>query len=564
VLASTAGGLQAQTLPQAIRIDSDQGKALVRLAKTAMSEYLSRRTPADKQPIPGDLAGLSGTECATTVTLRSDGEVKAQVVQGGTGIARNVVAAALKAMRSSGLPDRVSQSVLQGLTVEVEILGPSLEAAKDDLAGLIRPGLTGVVASRNGHKAYLLPSVAYERGLDPNAIVAETLRRLGTVPQDWAVFTSRHFVGYPDGQVVELFCGRLTSQPKDIDQEHLAAAALSIGRHLVRCQDPKTGRYGTAAGPATDLLEHLHATYALCLLAKRTGAKDFSKSVEAALTHVVSSIAQDRRRAYVTTENIDDRVAATAWLLLVLHEQANSPHARNLKDKAAVALRDAIGEGEALVPRLSNQPPRHAASLGSESLAYISLKRTLPKNDCFADDKLPAVLKSIVKKAGLAGSFSDPKNVARAPVADLIWAARAITAGEFGPSGAYAGNSAEFCSWLERQLAPGPSQGDEEAGIPGADKTISTATTALAATMAAEACDRWRFRFVNPERQAKALVRKLTSFCYRMTYRPAEAFFAAEPSNWVGAVRVRPDSAAVSVQACAAAIEAMLSARANR
>jgi hypothetical protein len=47
-------------------------------------------------------------------------------------------------------------------------------------------------------------------------------------------------------------------------------------------------------------------------------------------------------------------------------------------------------------------------------------------------------------------------------------------------------------------------------------------------------------------------------FCWRMTYHPCEAYFAAHPEDWVGAVRVRPDASTVSVGACAAALEALL------
>jgi hypothetical protein len=43
-----------------------------------------------------------------------------------------------------------------------------------------------------------------------------------------------------------------------------------------------------------------------------------------------------------------------------------------------------------------------------------------------------------------------------------------------------------------------------------------------------------------------------------MIYQTAEAYFAEDPAAWLGAVRASPAAAAVTVEACAAAIEALL------
>jgi hypothetical protein len=48
------------------------------------------------------------------------------------------------------------------------------------------------------------------------------------------------------------------------------------------------------------------------------------------------------------------------------------------------------------------------------------------------------------------------------------------------------------------------------------------------------------------------------SFCRNMMYHQAEAFFAAEPVEWTGAVRRQPASAEISLTASAATIEALL------
>jgi hypothetical protein len=43
-----------------------------------------------------------------------------------------------------------------------------------------------------------------------------------------------------------------------------------------------------------------------------------------------------------------------------------------------------------------------------------------------------------------------------------------------------------------------------------------------------------------------------------MTYKPLEAYFAAKPELWLGGVRASPQGARITLGACAAAIEALL------
>ncbi|MDP7290267.1 MAG: hypothetical protein QGH94_19955, partial [Phycisphaerae bacterium] len=45
-------------------------------------------------------------------------------------------------------------------------------------------------------------------------------------------------------------------------------------------------------------------------------------------------------------------------------------------------------------------------------------------------------------------------------------------------------------------------------------------------------------------------------FCGQMLYRSREAYWTAKPEKMIGAIRVSPSSASVSLVSCAAAIEA--------
>ena len=43
-----------------------------------------------------------------------------------------------------------------------------------------------------------------------------------------------------------------------------------------------------------------------------------------------------------------------------------------------------------------------------------------------------------------------------------------------------------------------------------------------------------------------------------MIYKPREAYFAAQASEWTGGVREAPDAARITLEACAMAIEGLL------
>jgi len=558
LLVSVAAGVEPAQ-PKAVEIESSQGKALVSLARQAMHEYLRSRTPADKQIIPPDLEPLAKTKYASAVTLRSQGDVKAKVVQTGDSLLRNVIAAALKAMRSSSLPDRVTASVLDALTVEVEVIGPTVEVGEGDLAKLVRPGLTGVMSSRDTSSAYVLPSEAYEHSLDAKGVKTEALGLLGTPPKRWAIFAARHFAGYPGGRTVELYRGKLVPQPREVDEKLLVVAAEAIARHMIAHQG-SDGLYGTAAGPAGSLLEHLHATYAMSLLARRSPDVDVSRSINAALSYVVKWLAQDARRAYVATENPDERPAATAWLVLILAEQPDRPEIRQLRSKLLAALKDAFGSGEALAPQVGAEPPKpkRKPPLKDTCLGYVALKLALPEDDSFAKDKLPGILESIVTSAKIGTNF--PSGGGPASAVDAAWVGQALTAARFGPNAGYASTSAKLSAWLESRLGKEPLPPDEAGGIVEGN-AVSTAATALSATMIAQASRQWSSQAAADRQQAKALAAKLQVFCYRMMFKPGEAFFAAKPDAWVGAVRAGPDASAVTVEACAAALEAFLAAQ---
>ncbi|MCY2924963.1 MAG: hypothetical protein NT031_05905, partial [Planctomycetota bacterium] len=48
------------------------------------------------------------------------------------------------------------------------------------------------------------------------------------------------------------------------------------------------------------------------------------------------------------------------------------------------------------------------------------------------------------------------------------------------------------------------------------------------------------------------------AFLYQMLYKPGEAYFTDQPGGWTGGARETPDAARITLEACAMAIEGLL------
>ncbi len=530
----------AQAPPAAPAVTAAQGAAMTRLARSAMVEYLLHRTPAESQAVPDALAAPAADIHAVAVTLRRDGAVKAQIVASDQVPGRAVVRAALKAMRSPELPNRVTKAVIEALTVEVEVIAPPVATEDKSLVSRVTPGRTGVRASREHRTRYLLPSEAYAAGLDAAGVKAAAERKLGTPATAWAVFASRHFVAYPDGRNVELIDGKLPAPAKPPGPKELATAAKAVADFLVRHQEARTGRYTAGDDAPVSLREHLHATLAVWRLAARTGATDYATSVNGAMRYVLPFIEGDPEQAHVASQAGADP-AATALLLMVLAGQPDQPQVRLLRLQVSAYLRAVLAGPEA-----------DTLDRTTRAMGLAALCQTRPAGAAEAPRE---VLASVVPALGSSDAPADRK-----PPASLVeaaWIGRALAAAEFGPSRTYVGVSAALGPWLEQHLVKaGPAAG----ALAMPKQPASTSATALCAAMLAESSGQWKLRGVEPERRAARLLAALLPYCHRMVYKEGEAYFAADPERLVGGVREAPQSPGVTVGACAAAIEAFLAA----
>ncbi|MDP7288000.1 MAG: hypothetical protein QGH94_08400, partial [Phycisphaerae bacterium] len=396
--------------PTAPILTLDDGNMLVNLARRGMDEFIESRTPADKQTIPNAMKGLTSKFHPATVTLRSSGQLLSRSFRADTNVCRSVLAAALDAMRSSNLPDRVTPSVLAGMTVEVEIHGKSRAISPCELDTCVVQGLTGVTVSRGPIRGSLLPSTGCGMGLSPKQIRVVCLAQLpesGSVSNRsnaWTIFTSKHYVGYPDKAVVQLYRGKILIPPQALTQQALLETASVAGLFLANSQTAEGAYSGQNRKPA--IHEHLYATYAMAKLAKRDKRKLFSASVNRALQYAARFVIADEKQARVLTRSSGVQTAesptrATAWLLLVISELPEDPAYKKLGARLARALQQDV---------VSVVGPDHGlatpAQLDDWSVALMALRSFLPRNE--GSSKLLAPLVKTMQAWSKSGQTLSP------------------------------------------------------------------------------------------------------------------------------------------------------------
>ncbi|HAU39041.1 MAG TPA: hypothetical protein DCX07_15180 [Phycisphaerales bacterium] len=512
----------------------------MQLAREAMLRYLARRTPAAEQPIPPDLRALDARQYPVAVTLRSRGTVLARAIRAEASTARNLFAAALEAMRSPALPDRVTRQVIESLTIEVEVLSAPTAAVADQVDSFYVAALTGLRLDRGLHTAYVLPSTAYLLDAD-----AESVRRgcLVQIPLDrsstsnesrWSIFASRQFVGYADGQTVALYRGKILVPPEVIDDKLLSDAAGQVAAYLARRQS-QTGLYQTD-WDTPGLRDHLYAAWAMARLAKRTGSSLAAASANRALGAAMLSLKTDDERGYVAAGDADDQLAATSLMLLTLIEMPDSPQASAVRKQLVNALLAGIRPDGMPLSRLDGQG-KTAASLPDACLALAALQS------------------AGVESARLAPLRGALAKVTPGDAEGLAWKLRVGLPMETRDAPL---SEAQKTALLPRQ-ADETALPDERGGFAPPNAAPSVALTGLWAQHLARALPELR-KLNPPEPAARAAAQLLAArrFCYQLLYKPREAYFSEHLDELPGAARESATSARATVRSCAAALDAFL------
>jgi len=533
LIALVSGAASARGEPPAAPIMTlDDGKQLVNLARSGMVEFIKSRTPADKYPIPPEMKHLARKFGAASVTLRSSGKLPVRSTRAGANVCRSVLAAALKAMRSGDLPDRITPSVLAALTVEVEIHGPAKAISPRKLGGSIVQGMTGLRASRGQARGYVLPSTACQLGLLAREMRGVCLDQLAQTEgpkakaDAWSVFSSKHYVGYPDAVVVQLFRGKILIPPEGLTAEVLSNAAATAGLFLARGQD-SNGMYNMPNRKAA-LHEHLYATYAMAKLSRRDSRKLFSVSVNRAMAYAARFVLTDKKQARVLARSPRDRATesptrATAWLLLAITELPPRPANKKLAEKLAGALQQDV---------VSVVGPDHGLATPGQlldwSVALMALRRFLPKNESTA--KLLDPMRKTMRAWSKSGQKLSP----------LVFRGT--------------GTMTSLPKWRQIDDSDLPDRRGGFVSSGAEPTTLDTATAALCLSGALESAG------VSPDDRTAVnkQILRARKFCYQMLYRSREAYWHAKPVKMIGGLRVSPATAEVSIEACAAAIEAFL------
>lgn len=478
-----------------------------------MLEYLHQRTGAEKQPIPAGLKSLlRGAHPSKTaaVALRREGVLLVRVIGTEGNLPRSVISAAVRAMRTDRLPDRITPEVLGALTVEVEVVGPAEPVKVDGLPAALLPARLGLHLRRGDARSFVLPSEARLLRLDPQQMPLRCMRQLPTSkatlkekPQ-WSVFATRHFVGHPGKPAVELYRGKVLLPPDAVVDG--PAAPRRVAAYLMRKQDAG-GRY-RAEGRASAIREHLLATFALAALAAREKPdSQIVPSLKAATAFVRRSVRTGRAGAFVRTDDPADQLAATAWLAMTAGRLPKDFPTARMRDPLLSAIASAVADDGSVSCRLDGAK-RQAASLRDACLALKALQG-------------PSAPSAILERLR--------DYIAKATPADVVDRAWRIHTASVPPQ------TPKPDSDLPGRLP------DQQGGLGPTGGEPTALLTMLWVTG-------------HGKRDLPAARR----FCLQLMYREAEAYFAKDPAAWTGAVRVSPAARDVSVESCAAAIEVFL------
>jgi hypothetical protein len=528
----TATPLAAQTpRPQPPEIDPARAEAITRLVRSSMLEYLNYRTEAERIPVRAALEPLSKMRYPAQVVLRDDGQVVARVLRNDGDTHRNIVAAALQAMRSEKLPDRVTAETLARLTVEVEIRGATQPVEPEDLTDRIVAGLIGAQVVHAARSARIMPSQAYLRSLSAEQTWRFCLARIP--PQQdaqelqrfWSIFATRHFVHEPGRKAIYLYRGKIPGFSKPITHRQ---AAEQLAMSLVTAQNP-AGNYRAGPEPA-GLVEHLHATWVLARAGKTLRSPEARRAVEASVTLAMGLAAESIQQgpqgqvALIGLKGLEE-TEALGWFYLAASTLESDQQGRALLERIAEQL-----------GRRARQDPFARTEADSESLPHLSAK-------------LVAALCLALEAAGNEQELESLRGrLAVQPCQspeELMWTVRA-------------GAKPRLAHPQSARLAGADRPLDETDGlIWGPDEPTTQASSLAAANLLAGR--RWPGVPMAQDRRRHAADR-LLRFCRRMIIRRPEAYFAADPALWTGAVRIRPGGAAVSLTSASCALEALLAA----
>lgn len=559
------------------------------LARKAMLEYLANRTLAQNIPLPqnlpskdlvnGKTVSLNKIKYPVILTLRHKGKSVARCFEQNSTLVHNTIVAALRAMRSRSLPDRVTRAYLESLTIELEIPGLFVPVEEEQIGRELRPGLEGLKLAvgvddprlKGPHfegvfqEAIVTPATAYLLGWNTARIKKQCLFDIHwrsenqTLPRQWSRFNTLHYVAYPDGKYAPtgaptgtwlLYRGKILLPPlprSDANARHVAVK--QVGDFLLRGQNA-SGQYTLPKGK-TSTTEQLYAAWAMAKLGKslEKNGQAYLDSAKAALGYVAKQYVKldvANKQACVFTVNPRQEVLATAMFVLAAAEDSQHQTGRDVVTNMLAFLRSRMNEQG----RFLDAEGKVLDDV-SAAAALLALQTPAPNP---SDEQWRDGVEALLYDSGLMGATGGKTKPLSA--VGQAWLGRAILAGKCGREGQYRNFVSRFAARILRQQRQEGAPADTVGAVTTAAGRADTLATALSMVLLHQM--REAKPAVRDAEPIAAAVAEGQSFCRQMTYRPEEAYFTPSPFAWRGAVRQRADAADVSLNAAAGVIEAML------
>ncbi len=195
-------------------LSRDHGEFLVRLARKAVEEFvMNRRKIAPPSNTPRELwkPGASFVTLLKLVGERTELRGCIGYTAAFQPLVENVISAAIAAATQDPRFPPVKPEELSMIVIEVSVLSPLIQVAKENLMEDFVIGRDGLVVKRGLYTGLLLPEVPVEYCWDKETFLSETCMKAGLRPDCWLDedtevyrFSARTFrETQPGGDVVE-------------------------------------------------------------------------------------------------------------------------------------------------------------------------------------------------------------------------------------------------------------------------------------------------------------------------------------------------------------------------
>jgi AMMECR1 domain-containing protein len=287
-------------------IDRADQLALLRLARAAVARHLGVPL-ADGMP-PASPSLLQRTD-SVFVAFWVDGTMRGCRSASGESLLRNTLIATRRTLEDARL-DRLGRDDVGRLRIEIDVLGPSgpFRARKlPHFEPAIEPGIHGIIAERDGQRAFFKSSVGITKNWDVEQLIPRLCEKGGWAPEAYrrrdvrfSRFRSTAFIETSGGDgTQQLLRANVPIGPADWSHDRIARAIEDGTEYLLRSQRsdggfvyeyaPATAEYATG----DNIVRQVATAWVLAALERRSGTKRH----RAALTRALDFISAKTRRA---------------------------------------------------------------------------------------------------------------------------------------------------------------------------------------------------------------------------------------------------------------------------